>query len=243
MQVDLSWTDFKAQVISKGKLRYADRGSFYIIEYGDLRCSINKDSGADQTDFETNYKSLGNKTVESVDVDGAQILRPKAAKSGWTYLLCPIEFTTAKLNSISATKYDNSNRAGITYKIYDSNDVEITTSQNEGSAVKTVIDFEPSFDYEIIGGHLQQHTKPTSNIRLWIVGVPDISEQSGGSKEMVGGINLKFIDPSDKVNADGRVSKYMKQHQTLHTNKLRMILRHDAGVQHEVMMILEMFKE
>jgi hypothetical protein len=59
---------------------------------------------------------------------------------------------------------------------------------------------------------------------------------------MIGGVNLKFVDPSDKVEADGRVSKYMSYSATYHTNKLRVILKHNAGIQHEVMLIIEMFK-
>jgi hypothetical protein len=176
------------------------------------------------------------------DADDAIIIRPKAAKTGWTYFLNPVEFTTAKLNSIHSKKHDGSNRTNTTYKIYDSNDVEITAVQDELNAVKTIVDFEPLYDYEIIGGQLQQHTKPNTNIRLWVIAVPDVPENSGGSKEMVGGVNLKFIDPADKVSADGRVSKYMTYNATYHTNKLRLILKHDAGIQHDVMMVFEMFK-
>lgn len=176
------------------------------------------------------------------DNDEAIITRPKAAKAGWTYFLNPVEFTTSKLDSVHSKKHDGNNRSNATYKIYDANDVEITAVENESNAVKTVVDYEPTHDYEIIGGQLQQHTKPATNIRLWVVGVPDVPENYGGSKEMVGGVNLKFIDPTDKVNADGRVSKYMAYSSTYHTNKLRLILKHNPGIQHEVMMIFEMFK-
>lgn len=177
-----------------------------------------------------------------VDIDGRSLIRPVAAKAGWTYFYCPIEFTTAKLNSLNSKKHDNTNRSGISYKIYDSNDAEITEVQNEVNAVKTVVDFEPTYDYEVIGGQLQQHTKPTTNVRVWVIAVPDVAEQYGGSKEIVGGANLKFIDSTDKINADGRVSKYMTYNATNHTNKIRVILRHDAGIQHCAMLILEMFK-
>lgn len=63
MLIDLNWTDFKIQVINKGKLRFNDRDAFYQCFYGDFQCSIMKDSGADQTDFETNYKNYANKTI------------------------------------------------------------------------------------------------------------------------------------------------------------------------------------
>lgn len=242
MKAYLEWSAFKVEITNKAKLRFNERETFYQLFYGDFECSVLKDSGSDQTDFETNYKSNANKSLESLDADGVQVLRPKAAKAGWTYFMCPIEFTTAKLSSVYCKKHDDTNRAITTYKIYDSNGAEITAVENEGNAVKTVVDVEPTYDYEVIGGQLQQHTKPTTPVRLWVVGVPDVPENSGGTKEMVGGVNLKFIDPTDKVHADGRVSKYMTYNATYHTNKLRLIFRHDAGVQHEVMMVLEMFK-
>jgi hypothetical protein len=242
MKIFLEWTTFKLQIINKGKLRFVDRDVMYLCYYNDLETSILKDSGSDQTDFETNYKSLANKSVENLDTDGAVILRPKAAKAGWTYFLCPIEFTTSKLASVVSKQADNTDRSGITYKIYNSSNVEITDSADEATATKTVVDFEPSYDYEVIGGQIQQHTKPTSDIRVWVIGVPDISEAYGGSKEMVGGVNLKYIDPTDKVSADGRVTKYLAYNATYHTNKLRLIIRHDAGIQHDLLLVLEMFK-
>lgn len=182
------------------------------------------------------------KDIQQLDSDGSVIIRPKAAKKGWVFGIIPLEFTTSKLNSVFSKLPDNTNRSGITYKIYDSNDSEITNSQNEVDAVKTVIDFEPTYDYELIGGQIQQHTKPTTDIRLWVVAVPDISVSYGGSKEMVGGVNLKFIDPADKVNADGRVSKYMTYNATNHTNKMRLIIRHDAGVQHDLIIFFDIFR-
>lgn len=242
MKTPLVWSEFKTQVTNKGKLRWIDRETFYLLLYEDFESSVLKDEGSEQTDFETNFKTQSNKSVENLDIDGATIIRTKAAKVGWTYQLYPVEFTTSKLNSLYSKKNDNTDRSGITYKIYDVDNVEITASENEVNVVKTIIDFEPPFDYEIIGGYVQQNTKPTTDCRVWVVGVPDVSEAYGGSKEMVGGVNLKFIDPTDKITADGRASKYMTYNATYHTNKLRLIVRHEAGLQHDLMIVFEIFK-
>jgi hypothetical protein len=179
---------------------------------------------------------------EQLDSDGASLIRPKAAKAGWTYHLLPIEFTTSKLSSLYAKKPNGDNRSGITYQIFNSDGDEISGSQYESTAVKTVVNFEPTYDYEVIGGHIQQHTKPTTDVRLYVVAVPDVSEAYGGSKEMVGGVNLKFIDPTDRITADGRVSKYMVYNSVYHTNEISVIVRHEAGVQHELLLLLEIFK-
>jgi hypothetical protein len=68
MIISLSWTDFKSRVSSLKRVRYIDRGSFYIISYqevgGGFETSVLKDSGADQTDFEANYKPSANSLVD-----------------------------------------------------------------------------------------------------------------------------------------------------------------------------------
>lgn len=193
---------------------------------------------ADAIDF---LKGSEVRLDELKDIDGNLLIRPKAAKAGWVFSMLPIEFTTAKLSSAYSKLVDGTDRSGVTYKIYDANDAEITSAQNEANAVKTVLDFEPTYDYEIIGGQLQQKAQPSTPVRVWVIAVPDIPAPTG-AKEMIGGINLEFIDPTDKVNADGRVSKYMAYNATYHTNKLRLVLKHNAGVQHDLLIVFEVFR-
>lgn len=249
-----SWSSFKTLVAPANKnlsVQYSETSAAYEIFAMEASAfmwtiSILKDSGADVTDFEANYKSTANKAIEPRDPDGARILRPKAAKSGWTFSLIPVEITTSTLSTVYSKLVDGSTRSGVTCKIYDSDDAEITTpgieNINLAACVKTVVDFEPTYDYELIGGTIQQNSLPQSNLRVWVIGVPDIPAESGGSKEMVGGVNLMYIDPADKIEADGRVSKYMAYNTTYHTNKLRFILKHNAGLQHNVMIALQLFR-
>jgi hypothetical protein len=204
-----------------------------------LECSVDKDTD-ECVDFETNFKIIGNKSFS--DIDGTPVSRLKATKRGWIYAMVSIECATATLGSIYSKLPDGSDRTGFTYRIYDINNVEITDPINEINAIKTVVDFEPIFDYEIIGGQLQQREKPSSDIRVWIVAAPDIPVNYGGSKEMIGGINLIYLDPADKINADGRVAKLIPYDPVYHSGKLRLILIHDAGVKHEFMLIFEMFR-
>lgn len=63
MRVYKDWADLKPQVTEKQRLRYLDRDAFYAVSYGDIDCSIQKDAGADQVDFETNYKGAANTSV------------------------------------------------------------------------------------------------------------------------------------------------------------------------------------
>lgn len=220
-----------------------ETGSYTVIAYdGSLVriVGINKDGGADCLDFEAHYK--GSTTLTPSDIDGAIMIRPKAAKKGWVYALLDIEFVTAKLGSLYSKTKDGTDRAGVSMKLYDADGAEVTSSEGEAGVVRTVVCFEPPYDYEVIGGQLQQAEKPTTDVRVWVTAVPDVPANYGGSKEMIGGANLKFVDPADKIMADGRVSKLMPYSATYHTNKLEFTLKHDAGVQHNAMILVELFR-
>ena len=66
MKIDLTWAQFKTAVgTAKSRVRWTDRDTFYSISFFDDRdcefiTSIMKDSGSDQTDFETNFQSSAN---------------------------------------------------------------------------------------------------------------------------------------------------------------------------------------
>jgi hypothetical protein len=67
-EVNLDYTTFKTLVASKGLLmQYLDENNVYNIfaSEGNVawQCFVNKDGGANQTDFETNYKPTANQNV------------------------------------------------------------------------------------------------------------------------------------------------------------------------------------
>ena len=177
------------------------------------------------------------------DTDGATLARAKITQTGWGYQLHSVEVETSTLNSIYSKKADGNNFGYSTLKFYDENNLELTTQESiDSSCVKTVMDWEPDHSYEIIGGVLKQIQTPLSDIRIWIVGVPDVPANYGGSKEFVtGGLNLRYLNDQDGVNADGRAPKKLDP-SVAHTNKMRLIVRHNAGVKHKMMMLFEIFK-
>lgn len=244
--MEISWSEFKAIVTNRClSIQYVTVNGNYWLKaidgYFEVECMLPIGvNNSDTNDFETNFKAAGNKSFS--DIDGTPVARVKATKKGWIYGMIPVEFQTAKLNSLDSKLVDGTTRSGFTYKIYDANDTEITTVLGEINAVKTVIDFEPTYDYEIIGGQMQQLSKPATDIHVWVIAAPDIPANYGGSKEMVGGVDLKFLDPADKLNADGRVSKLIPYDPVYHSGKLRLVLKHDAGVQHALLLVLEIFR-
>lgn len=181
------------------------------------------------------------------DIDGAIIVRTKAAKKGWSFWAVPIEITTSTLDTKYCKTSDGNDIPWVNCKIYDNSDQEITTpgllNANLATCVKTVIDFEPTFDYEIIGGALRINSNPSQDIRLWIIGAPDIPAQYGGSKEFASGINLKFMAPDSTFEIDGRVTKYLTYNAITHQGKMRLILKHPAGIEVNMQVVIHIYRQ
>lgn len=243
----LDWADFKIQADNhKASIQYAEKadGSYDLwipLQNITYECLVLAGSSA-ETDFENNYKSAGNSASYILDFDGAPMSRTKMFKTGVAVRFHFFEITTSKYSGgYKHDKSDNSTDFGyITYKIYDNTDTEITSTANEGNAVKTVVDWEPpSINYEIVGGKFYQAAPPGSDVYVHVVGVPDIPEGSGGSIPFCSNANLKLMPAGVAFQTDGRVPKTMSYDATYHTSKLRIILHHSAGVQHQCMGELE----
>lgn len=197
----------------------------------------------DLTEFETTYKINANRGIQQIDTDGATIVRLKAAKKGWTFSAQAIEIETSTIGGNLYCKDSlGNNISGINCKIFNTNNEEITTSEQLSTCVKTVVDFTPPFDYEVIGGTLRIFDSVDSDIRISIVAVPDIPYAYGGSREMTANLNLRYLSPGNVLQVDGRVSKFLQYHPTLHTNRLRFIFKHDAGITEKVMIVIETYK-
>lgn len=213
------------------------------ITAGDLKIERNS---VEYTDYAEQVKVLNNRSLKidaPEDIDGAPMTRVKMFKSGVAVRFHFFGITTAKYSgAIHHKQSDNSTDFGyITSKIYDASDVEITSSANEGNAVKTVLDFEPpNLNYEIIAGKFYQTSPPATDIYVHVVAVPDVPAASGGSINFCSNANLKRMPSGIAFETDGRVPKKMNYTGApLHLSKMRIIFFHDAGVQHECMGELE----
>jgi hypothetical protein len=211
------------------------------ISSGDL--IVNNDT-VDITDVASAINFLKEVDTKEVDTDGRQIIRAAAGKPGWTYLAHPIEFQTAKLNSVYDKDKDGTDKGISSIKFYDVNNTEITAVENQSSITKTVLLFKPGYDYELVSGSVQQINTPSSDLRVWVVG--GIIEYGGPYvKEFCSGVNMAFFSPEESLKTDGRAAKYMKKDTTgvpYQTNQLQVIIKHDAGYQHRLLLILEYFR-
>jgi hypothetical protein len=182
------------------------------------------------------------------DSDGTPLSRTKITATGWHYQLHGVEFETSVLNSIQSKKTDGTNWNFTSIKFYElvnSVETEITggnlnQTYLDSNCIKTVIDWEPNFDIDIIGGMLKQKTPPSESVDLWIIGAPDIAVEYGGSKVFVSSMDLEFM--SEGLSIDGKTPKYVPYNSTYHSGKFRIILRHSAGFKHKLHMIFEIFK-
>lgn len=200
---------------------------------------ILNDGTNDISDVASAINFLKDTDTTQRDSDGAVMTRSKITASGWNFQMLGFEIKTASANGVYAKDENGDNLNYFTYKMYDTNNQE---TQVEADAVKTVVDFEPPFDYEILGGQLLQKNPPSTDIHLAVIGVPDIPLAYGGSKKFIVGIDLAYVTSGRPFNSDGRAPKRLTYNSQLHTNKLRFVFNHGAGVQHEVMQILEYFR-
>ena len=204
----------------------------------------------DITDVAQAINFLKDTIPEPLDTDNAPLSRGKVAPLGWTYQMHGIELCTSTLGSIYSKNYLGNDFSFTTLKFYElANEVEsqitgdnLNQSYLDSNCIKTVIDWEPTFDYEIIGGHLLHYDTVTSDIHLWVIGVPDVPYAYGGTKQMIAGINLKYIEPKNPLIINGRASKRLSYNATYHTNKLQFMWRHSVGYKLNLQAIMEFYK-
>jgi len=189
-----------------------------------------------------------------IDTEGRQISRVAAGRKGWTYIAHPIETTTSTVNGCYSSDYTGTARTDFEMKLYDVNGTEITTQGTaDTDCVKTVITFKPLYNYEIISGNIFQKDTTTSDIRLWVIGGLFLESTNTplSVKEFISGINFKYVGNDDHIETDGRASKMMTKdlasigyaYPTYQGNCFQFIITHPAGIKHDLMTVLEYFRE
>lgn len=246
MRIFLSYTDWKALGVVKNRVRYDPENDLkYHPEYRDsddiFCCDVLKDDGSDQTDFETNYVPYANVLFEKFDADNVPMMKDKITQNGWRYNQRSIGFTTSLLSSVYSKKNNGDDWNHTTLKFYDVDGVELTDQGDlDTDCVKTRLDWEPPYNYDLLSGLLNILSLPegySNTARIWAVAVPDVPSAYGGSINFVDGRTLR--SEKDLIIADGRRVATLPYDATYHTNKIRLIIRHEAGNQLKLEMMLE----
>lgn len=147
-----------------------------------------------------------------------------------------MSFYTSKLDSIHNVNPLNDDDIGdLTMSLFKkANGTWVAATDID--ATKTVIDWEPQYNSEMIGGTLDLPSGlaggSTDEWFLACIGVPDYPSQYGGSLVYLTETNLEAVTRTH-VDLDGRATSYMAYNfgGAPHTNRIRFIFKHPAGAQ------------
>lgn len=181
---------------------------------------------------------------------GGILSSPKYAPDGWTQRIHEIQFTTSKLNSIHDKDWTDTDFGWGSLKFYDSQGNELTNQTAITlSCVRTDFEWMPDVDFMIKGGRVAQKSTPLANFYVWVQAAV-LDEQYGGPQSTFcdGGINMCYVDGKTYVGLDGVSGTVLYyEHPQLGpgagTNKIRFICRHATGLQHDLQVIFDMFRE
>ena len=263
---NFDWTGWKSVRDSKKLVtQYDDDGTIYTIYGYDgpevLSCEIWKgevpdgvkasgltqeQNDIDKADFEANYKPTANLPIEPKTADGRIDVHHTIVNRLQNLNLRVFSFKTSysgSLHNVNPVTEDSYN--DIEYMLYDSSGSLITDPTLSGSAVKTVIDFEPHYDYEIVGGFTDLpetlHMGSTDQWFIGGVGVPDLPPEMYGSIAYISEVNIEAVQTS-RVESDGRATSYLPYKLYGYpTNKIRFYIKHPPGAQERFQIYLELF--
>lgn len=253
----VTWEGLKSSMLAKGlrnRLQWFIEDKKYIVLLFDdpmnlcAHINITIPKNFDQDDFERKYKMFGNKVLDPVDSNNSKLSRLKMTQTSWTFQTHSVEFTTALKDSVYNKNERDEDLKTTTLSFFDSRWDRIPDDSSQlflDTNVRfTVLDWEFPSDIEIFGGLLRQVSPPASDVRLWVIGAPDIPSGSGGNKFFTdGGLNLKFFNEGSSVDLDGKTPKLLKHDADLHSNKIRLILRTSTiGLKHSISVCFKIFK-
>ena len=223
------------------------------VASGDAVVASKNDGSEDITDVSDAMAYLHGYTL--TDDDGAVISRTKVSNAGWSYQMRSFDIETCVLGGASEMEIDGSQSGYFVSKFYDDSLVELVQGGGESdvdyqirldsSCKMTTANWTPTFDYEIIGGQMRQQNSPSTDMNLWIIGVPDYPPVAGGTKVFVNNLNLKFMSNSETTVADGRAPKELKYNNPVPgTNTMQYrFIGSSLGQKHTVEFSMEIFKQ
>jgi len=193
-------------------------------------------------------------TIPERDADGASYSVPKMTHLGWQYQHRSFLVQTCTVNGFTETEYDGTSSGFGVLKFYDNTDTELVQGGSESdvdyqlrldsNCKRTDLDWTPTFDYQIIGGQMRQQNAPGSSIKMWVVGVPGLPVESGGSKVFINNLDMKYLADAETMVADGRVPKELTYNDPIPgTNTMRFkFVGTGLGMTHSVHISIEIFK-
>jgi hypothetical protein len=233
----LDWRNLKSFVSSNSLynfLNYVDMpDNYYIwVAYQNENFYTILDKGSvDCEDFEKNFKP---KAILKQDMapDGQRVTKITHILAG---RLLKALFTVMT----TSTKTHNDVTGYISIKLYDENGSETNVGAN---AVKTCIDFQPNFDYEIYGGGLSCLSDIVGDFYVSAIVAPAIPSEQGGTVYNV--INKKILSPRESIFIAGVGTAEIKYNaQVPVANVMRIAISHGKGVQQSFQVELQYYSD
>lgn len=210
------------------------------------------------------YLLQNGKVYTPADSEDKPYVRVSQTQLDYHYGPRSLDFYTAKAGSLYNRKHDN---AGIddgtdigdaVLRFYECGEygaaVEMVQELGEEDVdfqsrlsqycVKTVCEFEHAVGIDIWGAKWMFNPAPSERAYLWVIAAPDVPEAWGGSVAfMGGGMALHLMAPKNTVPFDAKTTKYMPYDETYHSGKVAIVLKHSAGEQIGIQLILDYYEE
>lgn len=235
------------------------------IAAGDLVVAADNSGTNDIAGVSAQVSYLKSIDMTPRDTDGAALMRSKTTKTGWHYEPRSLDFFTSTAGSLynrkddGAGMEDGTDYGDGTIKFYDGSGNELSFQQTghesetseqfqtrlDTDCIKTIVDWYATYDFDIIGGTLEIVQPPAypSRAYIWTVVAPDIPAFLGGSVPyFAGGLPLHFYVNTNRLTFDGRGVKTFTYDPVYASNKIRFTIKHEAGAQIGVNIVLDHFK-
>lgn len=228
------------------------KAAFSTATVSDNDLTITFKEALDTEDVATLGQVIANHTgiateeaVHTLDSDGSEVVRYKVSKIGRHYQAHSVEFETCSLDGLYNKDRDGVDLNYSDVKFYDTNGVELTTQNDlDSSCVKTVMEWRPTYDFEIISGQIRQIERVQSDAYIYVEAIVPTGMPAPYDKVVLpfvhGGINLQYIGADEILKTDGRASKELKGTLGQH---FKCTINHAAGVNHKLSVIYEIYKD
>ena len=225
---------------------------FTDIGSGDITISFDGVTDYDGISSPDHWNALVKYSNNPIDPDtGGLMLTPKFSPTGWHQQYFETEFETSTESSIHEKTWTNEEIGYSSlkfYKIVSDEEVECTDQTDiDANCIRTDLLWMPDHDFSIKSGFIAQKTVPSENLYVWAIG-GDLAPEYGGVQAIFaeGGINMTYVDAKTRSGLDGVSSTMMHySHPILGdgagTNRIRFVVRHEAGFKHRLQAVFEIF--
>ena len=199
-------------------------------------------------------------TESPEDSEGKPYINVSMTKLDWYYSPHALDFYSAKYGSLYNRNHggngiDDGTDLGDAYlEFYDASGSLMNKGAEESpeefqvrlstSCVKTVMNWEKTESFDVVGAYLYIASNPAERAYLWVVAAPDIPYEYGGSKPFMGrGMNLQMMAAKVNHYFDAKSTKTINYDTVYHSGKIAAVIKHAAGEQIGIQLIFILYEE